>query len=594
MNRLSSEKSPYLLQHAHNPVDWRPWSEEAFTEAKSRDVPVLLSIGYSTCHWCHVMERESFADTEVAQVLNKNFVCIKVDREQRPDIDRLYMEFCHILTGSGGWPLHIFMTPDKRPFYAFTYLPKENRYNTIGLIELAQKVSTLWSQRHEIIETTANELINHLQNSIKALSKPTEQLDFKNLSHRAFETLRSMYDSQNGGFGVAPKFPMAVYLLFLVDYYEVTGSQEALSMLVTTLRAMRRGGIYDHIGNGFHRYSTDAQWRFPHFEKMLYDQAMLLMAYVEGFRITGLDEFRDTANGIFSYVFTELLSPVGLFYTAQDADTDGQEGLYYIWSYDEIGSVLSGKDFALLSSLFEISREGNFLDTGKNVLYLKKDIPIEDREKFNKIVQRLYEIRSRRNKPFLDTKFLTDCNALMIKALVKAGSVLKNDFFIERACSAVEYLLDVLYDPQKGLAHLSIADFVDNIGFLDDYSYLIDALLELHRLGGSERYLKKALELTEQTIDRFYDKKAGGFYFTDNKKEQLLIPLKDITDNVVPSGSAIMMKNLLYLAKVTNQSTYRETALSVPLSAPTTLASSPLACCTILSTSLQHDLISIK
>lgn len=594
MNRLSLQKSPYLLQHAHNPVNWRTWSDEAFLEAKTRDVPVLLSIGYSTCHWCHVMERESFADPEVAQVLNKNFVCIKVDREQRPDIDRLYMEFCHILTGSGGWPLNILMTPDKRPFYAFTYLPKENRYNTIGLIELAEKVSSLWSQRRDMVETTANELIKHLQNSIRALSKPVKYLDFKGLSEKAFETLRSIYDSQNGGFGSAPKFPMAVYLFFLIDYYKVTGSKEALDMLVNTLSAMRRGGIYDHIGHGFHRYSTDAQWRVPHFEKMLYDQAMLLMAYLEAYRITEIDDFKDTVNGILSYVFSELLSPVGLFYTAQDADTDGHEGLYYIWSYNELRAVLSTNDFALLSSLFEISREGNFLDTGKNVLYLKKEIPIRDKEQFTKILQKLHEHRSKRDRPFVDTKLLTDCNALMIEALVKAGSVLKNDLLIERACAAIDHILEVLYEPKTGLVHFSIDDFVDDIGFLDDYSYLISALVELHRLSGSDRYLNNALELTEQTIDRFYDQEKGGFYFTDTKKEPLLIPLKDITDNVVPSGSATMMKNLLYLAKVTDQSTFQETALSVPLSASTTLASSPLACCTILSTALQYNLATVK
>lgn len=589
MNNLAGEKSPYLLQHVHNPVNWMGWCEEAFKKAKQRDVPIFLSIGYSTCHWCHVMERESFADEDVAEVLNKNFVCIKVDREQRPDIDKLYMEFCHILTGSGGWPLNIIITPDKRPFYAFTYLPKYNKYNMIGLIELAEKVSNLWNQKRQLIESTSDSLVSHLQSSVVKLSSSSNQIDYKQLSDDAFKTLKKIYDYQNGGFGSAPKFPMPVYLLFLMNYYKTTGLQDALDMVITTLNSMQRGGIYDHIGQGFHRYSTDAEWKVPHFEKMLYDQAMLLLTYSEAYKIAGISAFKDTANNIITYVLNELLSPTGLFYTAQDADTDGHEGLYYLWSYEELKGLLNVDEFVFFKGLFEITEKGNFSGTGKNVLFRISD-DVKDRDIYNRIIYKLYEYRNKREKPFIDKKFLTDCNALMIYALSKSSVILDNELIFEKASIGAEYIISRLFDAERGLAHYSIDDYVDNMGFLDDYAYLIKLLIELYRIKGVERHIKTAIQITDYVIDHFLDKRAGGFYFTDATKEVLLIRLKDITDSVVPSGNGIMMSNLLHLWQISGISRYKDIALSIPLSASATITNSPLSCSTILSTTLHFNL----
>ncbi|MFQ3573580.1 MAG: thioredoxin domain-containing protein [Thermodesulfovibrionales bacterium] len=593
MNRLATQKSPYLLQHADNPVDWMPWGASAFTEAKTRDVPIFLSIGYSTCHWCHVMERESFADTEVAQLLNSNFVCVKVDREERPDIDNLYMDFCHILTGSGGWPLTIIMTPDQMPFYSATYLPKTGRYNIIGLIELIQKVSSLWKNERDLVKSIALRVTRHLEDATNNLTSVSYQLDYKALCDDAFNSLKSIYDTSNGGFGRAPKFPMPVYLLFLIDYYKATGQQDALKMLKTTLLSMRNGGIYDHIGFGFHRYSTDAEWKIPHFEKMLYDQALLLQVYSKAYDTTGQDIFKHTAKEIVTYVFRELTSKDCIFYSAQDADTEGVEGLYYLWGIDELKALLSTDEYEIIARLYHLKEDGNFEDTAKNIIYMKhltSETSLAD-ERLQGIINKLYNHRIKRNRPFLDKKILTDWNALMISSLINAGMIFENNSIIDRAKMATDYIIQHLYDSASGLSHYSIEEYRSGLGFLDDYAYFINALLALYSAKGDKSYLETATEITEYVIHHFSDAKNGGFYFTDGTKEKLLIRQKVITDSVMPSGNASMMGNLLYLNKITGKERYKDLALSIPTSSSSTLKASPLSSCTILSNAIRFGFI---
>jgi len=595
VNRLSEGKSPYLIQHANNPVNWQPWGESALNEAKERDVPIFLSIGYSTCHWCHVMEKESFRDEEVARELNNNFVCIKVDREERPDIDKLYMDFCHILTGTGGWPLTIIMTKDLMPFYSATYLPKRTKYNLIGLLELIEKVSTLWKNDRELVQSIASRVTKHFKKSLDKLSVTTYRLDFKSLCDDAFFSLKSIYDKSRGGFGKAPKFPMPVYLLFLIDYYNATSSQEALTMLKKTLLSMKMGGIYDHIGFGFHRYSTDAQWSIPHFEKMLYDQALLLLVYVRAYELTGITDFKDTAKEIITYVFRELSDEAGIFYSAQDADTEGVEGLYYLWTVDELKELLTEEQFEIIKNMFYISNEGNFEGNGKNIFYIRPDYngSLHNDDTMRGIIDKLYNHRLKRSKPFLDKKILTDWNALMIYALAKAGTILKDNFIMDKAQSAIENLLNRLYDREDGLAHYSIDDYVLKIAFLDDYAFVINAIIGIYLIAGNKKYLDLAIEITDYVINHFYDHKNGGFYFTDDAKDRLILRQKDITDAVLPSGNGIMMKNLLNLYKSTGDERYKDLALSIPKSFSSTIKGSAQSCCTILSNAMIFDITEV-
>ena len=576
-NRLILEKSPYLIQHAHNPVDWHPWSEEAFERARAENKPVFLSIGYSTCHWCHVMAHESFEDPEVARLMNDAFICIKVDREERPDVDGIYMTVCQIMTGSGGWPLTILMTPERKPFFAGTYIPKDNRHGRIGMIELIQGVQRVWKTRHGDVLTSADQVTAALREASSASS--AGELPGQAARRAAYEALAGQFDQSNGGFGVAPKFPSPHHFLFLLRYWKRTGEPKALEMVDKSLTAMRRGGIYDHLGCGFHRYSTDAQWRLPHFEKMLYDQAMLSMACLEAFQATGNSLHADTAREIFAYVLRDLKAPGGGFYCAEDADSEGEEGKFYLWSEAEIREALDADEAALAMELLGIQKEGNYLEeatqgrTGRNVLFLAKSLEqaaaslkmsLETaRTKFESARGKLFRVRECRPRPGRDDKILTDWNGLMIAALSKGAQVLDHPDYAEAAAQAARFILAQMRDNRGRLLHRYREGEVAVKGILDDYAFLTWGLLELYEAVFEADFLKIALEIADSTINHFLDEKEGGFFFTADDGEEILFRQKDSYDGAIPSGNSVMMLNLLRLSRITGRLDLEERALGV-------------------------------
>ena len=566
-NRLIREKSPYLLQHAHNPVDWYPWSDEAFERARTENKPIFLSVGYSTCHWCHVMAHESFEDAEVARLMNEAFVCIKVDREERPDVDGIYMSVCQIMTGSGGWPLTILMTPERKPFFAGTYIPKENRHGRIGMIELIQGVERIWKTRHADVLSSAEQVTLALQqvSSESSAGDPPGNTACR----AAYETLAGQFDKSNGGFGAAPKFPSPHHFLFLLRYWKRTGEPAALEMVEKSLTAMRRGGVYDHLGYGFHRYSTDARWRLPHFEKMLYDQAMLSMAFLEAFQATGKTLYAETAGEIFTYVLRELKAPGGGFYCAEDADSEGEEGKFYQWTESEIRSVLDADEAALVIGTFGIEKDGNFLDeatrqrTGRNVLFLAKSPEEVARNTLEGAREKLFRARERRVRPGLDDKILTDWNGLMIAAMAKGAQVLDRPDWAEAAAEAARFVLTRLRDKRGRLLHRYREGEAAVPAMLDDYAFLIWGLLELYEASFEAEPLKNALELADNTINHFHDAKDGGFFFTADDGEEILFRQKDSYDGAIPSGNSLMMLDLLRLSRITGRSDLEQMAIGV-------------------------------
>ncbi len=560
-NRLSKEKSPYLLQHKDNPVDWYPWGKEAFDKAKKENKPVFLSIGYSTCHWCHVMAHESFEDEEVATLMNDAFISIKVDREERPDIDGVYMEVAQMITGQGGWPLTIIMTPEKQPFYAATYIPRESRYGRIGMKELVPRIKEIW----ETDKTNIDETTQRIQN---ALTEPRSFGDQSDLTldaiDFAFSQFSQRFDEKRGGFGSAPKFPSPHNLMLILRYWKRTGDDWALHMVEKTLQAMRNGGIFDHIGFGFHRYSTDANWLLPHFEKMLYDQASLMMAYTEIYQITRKNEYADIVREIFEYVVRDLRSPEGAFYSAEDADSEGEEGKFYTWSQSEIEDVLSEEEASIVSQLFNIQKEGNFEDeatrekTGFNIPYLKDSTDIITDLKMSKeelkilidnAKMKLFIRRERRVRPSLDDKILTDWNGFMIAALAKAGAILDDEKFIEAAEKTIEFIINTMIDEDRRLFHRYKDGEVAIQAFLDDYAYLVWALIEVYEATFKTKYLKLARDLTNDMIEHFWDKEEGGLFFSGTYSEELLVRKKDAYDGAMPSGNSVAALNLVRLAR---------------------------------------------
>ncbi|MFX0002473.1 MAG: thioredoxin domain-containing protein [Candidatus Hermodarchaeota archaeon] len=562
-NKLKSEKSPYLLQHAKNPVHWYPWGEEAFTKARDEDKPIFLSIGYSTCHWCHVMAHESFEDNGVAELMNEVFLSIKVDREERPDIDKIYMTVCQMMTGSGGWPLTIIMTPDKKPFFAGTYFSKETRFGRIGLLDLIKRIKELWkNQRNEILNS-AEQIAFSLQNIDQ--ESPGEKFSDSTLK-KAYRQLSIQYDSVNGGFSTRPKFPTPHNLIFLLRYWKRTGDNKALEMVEKTLLEMRKGGIYDHIGFGFHRYSTDTLWLVPHFEKMLYDQALIAIAYIEAYQATKNDLYRKTAEEIFTYVLRDMTSPEGGFYSAEDADSEGEEGKFYLWSKKDLEEILEKDELDLIINLFNIEESGNYLEeasgkkTGRSILHLTNLPDKEIVDKINELRDTLFKTRENRSHPHKDEKILTDWNGLMIAALAKGGIAFKEDKYIEIAKKAANFILSNLTDSNSKLLH-RYKDGVSEInGFLTDYSFFIWGLTELYEATFNINYLKSALELHKTQIEDFWDKNIGGFFFTSRYSEQLLTKQKDIYDGAIPSGNSIAMLNLLRLSYITGEHELEEKA----------------------------------
>jgi uncharacterized protein len=560
-NRLVNEKSPYLLQHAYNPVDWFPWGEEAFDKAKKEDKPIFLSIGYSTCHWCHVMERESFEDNDVAEVLNQKYISIKVDREERPDIDHIYMTFCQAITGHGGWPLTIFMTPEKKPFFAGTYFPKRSKQGHSGLIDLLHKINNMWIKDKIRILQSSSEISKNVEKAVFITNK--EEIGKKELQ-KTFEEFSYFFDSAYGGFGTAPKFPTPHTLSYLLRYWKVTKEKKALTMAEKTLESMYKGGIFDHIGFGFARYATDQKWLVPHFEKMLYDNALLAFVYTEAFQATGRPLYREVAEKIFAYILRDMTFIEGGFYSAEDADSEGVEGKFYVWDTDEVKKVVGEEDGNLYCSYYDIEPWGNF--EGKSIPNLI-NTKINDLENnpelttnLNRIREKLFVYREKRVHPHKDDKILTSWNGLMIAALSYAGRVLDNEKYIVEAKKAVEFIEKKLTREDGRL----LARYRDGeaayIAYLDDYAFLIWGLLELYDAALEPIYLKKAVKLNEEMIRLFWDEINGGLYIYGSDGEQLIVRPKDIYDGALPSGNSVAALNMLKLSKITGDEELKEKA----------------------------------
>jgi len=575
-NRLTKETSPYLLQHADNPVDWYPWGPEAFEKAQKENRPIFLSIGYSTCHWCHVMAYESFEHPEVARLMNELFVSIKVDREERPDLDSIYMTLCQMITGSGGWPLNIIMTPDKKPFFATTYIPREGRFGLTGMLELIPQIKTLWTTQQSELMSASDRIIAALQQTSQEASG--EELGKSTLEF-AYEQLSQRFDEQHAGFGDAPKFPTPHNLFFLLRYWKRTDDKRALEMVEKTLQAMRRGGIYDHLGFGFHRYSTDSQWLVPHFEKMLYDQALLAMAYTEAYQASGKEEYGRTAREIFDYVLRDMTAPEGGFYSAEDADSEGEEGRFYLWTQEEIQQILESERADLVAKVFNIEQNGNFLEqatakrTGRNILYLGKslgelasDLNLSQQglqKRLHPILHKLLVHREKRIHPLKDDKILTDWNGLMVAALAKGAQAFDEPGYAEAAQRGADFVLRNMRKPDGRLLHRYRDGQAGIAANLDDYTFLIWGLIELYEAISDVSYLKVALELNSAMLKHFWDDENDGFYLTPDDGEILFIRKKEIYDSAIPSGNSVAMLNLLRLGRMTANPKLEEKAAKI-------------------------------
>ncbi len=566
-NHLIFEKSPYLLQHAYNPVEWYPWGNEAFVKAIKGDKPIFLSIGYSTCHWCHVMEKESFEDTEVAKLLNKAFVCIKVDREERPDIDKIYMNFCQMLTGSGGWPLTIIMTPEKKPFFAATYIPKQNKYGRVGLLELIPQIQDLWLNKRDDILQSSENIASYFLN-LKA-TMPDKSLD-ESIPGLTFERLAQLFDLTNGGFGKSPKFPTMHRLYFLLRYYKRTKNEYSLKMVEKTIKSMRAGGLWDHVGFGFHRYSTDGEWILPHFEKMLYDQALISTGCIETYQQTGNKLYRNIAEDIFTYVLRDMTSSEGGFYSAEDADSEGVEGKFYTWTKDEIKKIFLKEKADTVIDIFNIGKAS--IDKG-SVLYINKslediaskyNLSLEDLNQLIQDVRKdMFENRKKRIHPFKDDKILTDWNGLMISAFALGARVLEKKEYKNAAISAADFLINKMITKEGNLLHRYRDGESGITANLDDYSFFIMGLIELYETTFDINYLKTALNLNKVMIENFWDNKNGGFYFTQNDEKLGNFRQKDIYDGAIPSGNSIALSNLIKLGRITANTELEEKTILI-------------------------------
>lgn len=550
-NRLGEEKSPYLLQHKNNPVDWYPWGEDAFQKALSEDKPVFLSIGYSTCHWCHVMAHESFEDPEIARLLDQ-YVCIKVDREERPDIDAVYMTVCQALNGSGGWPLTIFMTPEQKPFFAGTYFPPKGRYGQPGLTELLTQISMLWhTQREKLLESGARIAAALRQNyDADAISPDTALLV------SGARLLGQSFDHKWGGFGSAPKFPTPHNLLFLMRYYQAAHVPKALQIVETTLQAMSAGGIFDHIGGGFSRYSTDTAWLVPHFEKMLYDNALLIRAYLEAFQLTGKPCYAKTARRTINYILTELADDDGGFYCGQDADSDGVEGKYYVFRPDEIFHILGAQDGAEFCRLYDITETGNFEGQSiPNLIGKEGGWPADDPR-----LKKLYEYRRKRTSLHLDNKILLSWNAWTIISLAKAGMILDDRRYTDAAVRAQQFIRRKMTDAQDRLYLRYCDGEAAHMGQLDDYAAYTLALTELYGATFDTDYLKEAVLRANQMTELFADEKANGYYMTAHDCATLIMRPKETYDGAIPSGNSAAEMALERLASLTGETFFCDAA----------------------------------
>ena len=559
MNHLANELSPYLLQHANNPVDWFPWGEEAFNKAKELDRPIFLSIGYSTCHWCHVMEHESFEDDSVAKLLNDNFVSIKVDREELPEIDHLYMSVCQAMTGSGGWPLNIVMTPQKEPFFAGTYFPKDRRGGRSGMLQILPMISEAWATKRDDIMISVNQVKNYLD---KVNSKPAGDNLTEELVTSAYDQFRNGFDEEYGGFFRAPKFPSPHNLIFLMRYHYSYNNQFALDMVIKTLKQMRLGGIYDQIGFGFHRYSTDKHWLVPHFEKMLYDQAMIAMAYMEAFHITGDTVFENTTKEIFNYVLRDLTSQDGGFFSAEDADSEGEEGKFYTWTKQEIEEVLGKSLSEDFNTIFSIESDGNFNDessgkkNGGNIPHLN-DFEFYNQSSIESARKKLFDKRKNRVHPLKDDKILTDWNGLMIAALARASIIFQEPSYLEAAIKSSSFVLNKISKNGKLLKRFRNNQAAIN-SHLDDYAFITWGLLEIYEATFDSKYLSKSLDLMNIMVEDFWDEKNGGFFLGADQSEKLIVRTKTAYDGAIPSGNSVAVMNMLKLSRITGNVKWAE------------------------------------
>ena len=567
-NHLIHESSPYLLQHAHNPVDWYPWGEEAFAKARAENKPVLLSIGYSACHWCHVMAHESFEDEEIARLMNDNFVNIKVDREERPDLDQIYMSAVQMMTHHGGWPMTVFLTPEGVPFYGGTYFPPQDRYNIPGFPRVLIGVAEAYKERPQDIAETGTSLLNELRRMSQSAGSDspvqTELLD------AAYAGIIRNYDSTNGGFGGAPKFPPAMTLEFLLRTYARTGNQDALQIVTHTCRKMAEGGIYDQLGGGFHRYSTDARWLVPHFEKMLYDNALLSRLYLHHFQVTQSALSRATVEGALDYVLREMTDPLGGFYSTQDADSEGHEGKFFVWTIDEIRSALGEPAASLFCDYYNVTEKGNF--EGKNILNVTRtvedvavanNVTVEQLEQSLSLSRRtLFHLREQRVKPDRDEKIITAWNGLMLASFAEAGVILGRADYTDTARRNAEFVLAHLR--RDGLLLRTYKNGVAKFNaYLEDYAFFVEGLVTLYETTGELRWLNEAIALTDRMIEEFWDEENGGFHFTGKSHENLIVRSKDYFDNATPSGNSVAAGVLLRLSVLTGKDDYRNLAVAV-------------------------------
>lgn len=584
MNRLGHETSPYLRQHASNPVDWYPWGPEALARAKELSRPIFLSIGYSACHWCHVMEHESFEDASTAKVLNEHFISIKVDREERPDLDQIYMTAVQLLTRQGGWPMSVWLTPDLEPFFGGTYFPPDERYGRPSFKRVLLALADYWANKRDEVHQSAKQVADHVRQAVGVPGESAE-VDAAVLRN-AGDMLRRSFDAHNGGFGAEPKFPHPMDIRLLLRAWRRFGNDEARDMATLTLDKMAMGGIYDHLGGGFARYSTDARWLVPHFEKMLYDNALLTAAYVEGFQASADPFYREVVEETLGYVAREMTSPEGPFYSTQDADSEGEEGRFFVWSVAQIQHVLGPEEAKLFSHVYNVTPEGNW--EGHNILNRTRSFAQEAkalkmdektmRERLDASRQTLLAARSQRVWPGRDEKILTAWNGLMIQAFAQAAQVLDRSDYAETAAKAADFLLTRMRTKDGRLLRTTFAGAEPKLnGYLEDYAFLLDGLVSLYEATFAPRWLTAAGELAERMIEQFWDAQDGGFFTTGKDHETLIARAKDVQDGSTPSGNAMATTALLRLAKLTGRDDFRQKAETVLRRFGSLMKESPMA-----------------
>ena len=567
-NRLAREKSPYLLQHARNPVDWFAWNDEAFEKARTENKPIFLSIGYSTCHWCHVMERESFENEQLAQYLNAHFVSVKVDREERPDVDKIYMMFVQATTGSGGWPMSVFLTPDLKPFFGGTYFPPDNRHGRPGFLQVLQHVAGLWQKRKKDVSASADEIHMRMETAAKTSAEGDAVLTDAALK-KAAELFKQAYDPKNGGFGREPKFPQPSLPQLLLRCAKRFHDNEASRMVLHTCERMAAGGIHDQLGGGFARYSVDAEWLVPHFEKMLYDNAQLAQLYLDAYLVSKTDTFAAVARDILDYVLRDMMHPDGGFYSAEDADSEGQEGKFYCWTRDELSQLLSPEEFNVAAKFFGITADGNFIDhshprplRGLNVLSVVSPVHTGDEKLLASAKQKMLAARAKRVRPHLDDKILASWNGLMLGAFARASIVLDEPKYREAAEKNLRFIREKLWVAAKGkpaLFHRWRDGQSDQTQLIEDYAFLLSGVIEFYEATLEPAHLEFALELANAMLEKFFDPENGGFWQSAGSKD-LILRLKDDYDGAEPSGNSVAVLSLLKLGAITGENKFIKAA----------------------------------